>query len=182
MNATQFDDSLYAGKHCRFCPAKLICPIMKGLFAAACLADPKAVGELHDTYLGRDYGKIAAVEQYIRALKEETLRRWMTGEHEIPGTKLVAKKANRVWKPAAPEVIKARLGDAAMEPAELKSPAQVEKMGPDAAALAKEWAYTPQTGLTVAGADDKRAAVKVQKASDVLGEAALKAIAAGEQT
>jgi hypothetical protein len=58
----------------------------------------------------------------------------------------------------------------------------VEKLGPDAAALAKEWAYTPQTGLTVAGADDKRAAVKVQKASDVLGEAALKAIAAGEQT
>jgi len=182
MLRAEMDEELDAGKWCRFCPAKLICPIMKGLFAAACLADPKAVGEISDTYLGRDYQKIAAAEQYIRALKEETLRRWQTGEHEIPGTKLVPKIAHRVWKPSAPEVIVARLGDNAYAPREMLSPAAVEKLGPDGKALVKEWAYSPQTGLTVALLTDKRAAVKVEKASSVLGEAAAKALATGEQT
>ena len=35
----------------------------------------------------------------------------------------------------------------------------------DAMELVKEWAYTPQTGLTVALAEDKRRAVKVDMAS-----------------
>jgi hypothetical protein len=48
----------------------------------------------------------------------------------------------------------------------------MEKLGPDVKAWVGEYAYTPQTGLTVALADDKRVAVKVQSATEAFGAAA----------
>lgn len=170
MERTAFDHDLDAGKWCRFCPAKLVCPLMKGLFEAAMTINPKTVVDLTLDSLARDYEKIAAVEQFLKALKDETFRRLNLGQtHDL--LKLVHKKANRVWKPEAAEVFKARFGDQAYEPASLKSPAEMEKVAADAKPLVKEWAYTPTSGLTVALASAPGVAVRVETTADTFSTA-----------
>jgi hypothetical protein len=59
-------------------------------------------------------------------------------------------------------VIIARFGEAAYEPRALKSPAQIEALGPEGASVVAEWAYAPFTGLTVALSSDRRQGVRVQ--------------------
>lgn len=161
MREHEMNKELDAGPWCRFCPAKLVCPLLTGLFGAACKADPKEIINISDEALGRHYQLLQGVKFYTAALEKETLARLMASKN-IAGTKLVAKKANRVWKPEAKTIIPARLGEAAFEPAEMKSPAAIEKLGGDAKALVAEWAYAPFNGLTVALYGDKRAAVNVQ--------------------
>ena len=162
MIATAMESDLDAGSWCRFCLAKLVCPLQEALFGAATTADPKKLIELTDGSLGRSYQYIAAVKQYIKALEEEVFRRLMGGA-PIEGTKLVNKKANRVWKPEAENILMVTFGDRAYEPASLKSPAEIAKMGEDAKALVTQYAYTPQSDLTVALASDRRAAVPPPK-------------------
>jgi hypothetical protein len=164
MERTALDSSLDAGPWCRFCPAKLVCPLMVSLFGAAATTDAKAVVKLDTKSLGRSYQYTAAVKSYLKALEEETLRRLMAGD-EVPGTKLVNKKANRIWKAGAEGYLWSEIGDDVMTKPELRSPAQLEDLGPLAKKLVAEWAYTPVTGLTVALASDKRVAQKVEPGS-----------------
>jgi hypothetical protein len=89
----------------------------------------------------------------------------------VPGCKLVPKKANRVWKPEALEILTAKFGSDAYEPMEFKSPGSLEKLGAQAKELVREYAYTPQTGLTVATDEDKRPAVKVETSQQAFGSA-----------
>jgi hypothetical protein len=91
----------------------------------------------------------------------------------VPGTKLVHKKANRVWKGGAEAVFREQFGDKAVWPTTLKSPAEMEKVNTDAKALVKEFAYTPESGLTLALESDKRSAVPVRTAEQVFGHVAL---------
>ena len=178
MLHTEIDGAeLDAGSWCRFCPAKLICPTQVSLFGAACSANPKSIIELTDQSIGRSYQYIASVKAYIKALEDEAFRRLNRGE-KIVGIKLVPKKANRVFKNGAvteeqdgkvvvlydsvAAMLKDKLGEDAMTKPELKSPSQLEELGAVAKELVKEYAYTPQTGLTVAVDTDRRVAVKVE--------------------
>jgi hypothetical protein len=170
MNRTEIDNDLDAGKWCRFCPAKLVCPLMTGLFGQAMKTDKSKVVELTDAEIGRTYQYVEAVKQYLKALEEETYRRLNLG-HVVPGTKLVYKKANRVYRSGAEEFFKEKYGELAYTKPELRSPAAMEEVAGDAPKLVKEWAYTPQTGLTVALERDKRPAVKVQSSTEAFGEA-----------
>src|SRR5262249_15513024 len=43
MMRAQIDGSLVAGPWCRFCPAKLACPLLVGLFRAAATAPPASI-------------------------------------------------------------------------------------------------------------------------------------------
>jgi hypothetical protein len=131
------------------------------MYRAAAIANPKDVVNQSDAALGREYQRGAAVKFYIKALEEEAYRRLNHG-HEVPGTKLVYKKANRVFKENADVLFKTHFGDEAFTVPELKSPAEMEKIGATAKTLVHEWAYTPKAGLTVALATDKRLGVKVQ--------------------
>jgi hypothetical protein len=166
MHRADIDNTLDVGKHCRFCPAKLFCPLLDGLYGAACRADPTLVPNFGQQRMALEYAQLEAVGFYIKALKDEVYRRNMLG-NTVPGTKLVLKKANRVNKEGAEEAYKAVLGDEIYTKPELKTPAEIEKIGPKAKALVSEWAYTPQTGLTVAPESDRKAAVKVEKAVDI---------------
>ena len=167
MEATALDHTLLPGDHCRFCPAKLVCPVLTNLFKAATLADPKTVVQLTDEQIALDYPKAAVVKMYLKALEEETLRRLVGGQMKDNGVvKLVNKKANRVWKAEAPALFQERFGDKAMNPAELKSPAEMEKIDSTAKKLVHEYAFTPQSGYTVALADDKRPGVVIQTATE----------------
>lgn len=190
MIATQIDGDLDAGPWCRFCPAKLVCPLLKGLFRAACVTDPKIVVTLDNASIGLEYQNVQAVKFYLKALEEEALRRLQLGEVFEDQIKLVPKKANRVFNEHIVVEVKGKktsipinkalvetFGDEAMTKPEIKSPAEIEKISPAAKKFVKEWAFTPQTGLTVALWNDKRVGVKVEKPAVVFGAAAAAAIA-----
>jgi hypothetical protein len=86
---------------------------------------------------------------------------------EVPGTKLVLQKTDRVWKDDAPLVD--RWGAAAYAEAKLLSPAALEKL-PEGKAFVSEWAYKPEAGYTVALADDPRAAVVPRTPEEKYGD------------
>lgn len=177
------DDALYPGKWCRFCPAKLTCPMLNSLFRAAASYDPKEIVSLTSETLGLAYQKVEAVKFYLKALEDEVFRR-LSAATPVPGTKLVNKKANRVFVATVTEkvegkeveipveaTIRARFGDDAFSKPELKTPAELEKLGPKAKEFVKEHAYMPVTGLTVALEGDKRTGIKVQSAQERFGAA-----------
>lgn len=156
MIATALESDLCPGDHCRFCPAKLVCPMLESLFGAAMLADPKKVIKLTISSLALNYEKVKPVEMYVKALKAEMLRRLLAGEKD-DNVKLVFQKGNRTWKSDAELIIKTAYGQDAYTAPELKSPAVIDNME-GGKAITKQYAYTPETDLTVALADDKRTA------------------------
>jgi Protein of unknown function (DUF2800) len=168
MQRAEIDEQLDAGPWCRFCPAKLACPLLAGLFKAAAMINPKIIPNLSDEALGRDYKLREAVKFYLKAQDDEMFRRLSAGK-EIAEAKLVHKRADRVLKEGAEPVFKEKFGDEIYTKPELKTPAQLEKLGASAKELVKEYAYMPQTGFTVALADDKRMAVKMQTTTQAFG-------------
>lgn len=177
------DNELQAGKWCRFCPAKLACPLLVSLFRAACTYDHKEVVSITSEALGLSYQKTEALKFYMKALEDEVYRRHMAGT-DVPHTKLVNKKANRIFNPTVTmkmegkdvevpvlEAAKKLFGDGAFTAPELKSPAELEKLGSKAKEFVKEQAYMPVTGLTVALEGDKRTGIKVQSAQERFGAA-----------
>jgi hypothetical protein len=178
MQAAEVDETLDAGPWCRFCPAKLACPLLAGLFKAAAMINPKIIPNLGDEALARDYKLREAVKFYLKAQDEEVFRRLQTGR-TISSAKLVNKRADRVFKDGAVPVLEAALGPACFTAPEFKTPAQIEKLGVEAKGLVKEWAYMPTTGLTVAPIDDKRQAIIVQTTEQAFGGAIAKIEAEG---
>jgi len=170
MLRAEYDDELNPGPWCRFCPAKLICPMLTGLARAAALANPKEVPHLTDERLAKDYQYREAIKFYLKAQEDETLRRAMKGA-TLPGIKLVTKKAFRVYTPQGQKLAPALFGDDAYEDRKLKSPPELEKLGPEAKDFVKEHAYKPDTGLTIALDTDPRQSVKVSTATETFGAA-----------
>jgi hypothetical protein len=168
MLRAELDDSLDPGPWCRFCPAKLVCPVLTGLFSALCNANPQTVVELSDDALGRDYQYKQVVQFYLKAMEVEVFRRLNLG-HTVKGTKLVYKKADRVWMDGAAARFVEAYGDKAFTKPELLSPAQMERVDVQAKTLVKEWAYAPKTGLTVALESDKKVGVNVKTLTETFG-------------
>lgn len=162
------DAELVMGDHCRYCPR---------LKALQCPAHTKVVDELVETMLEADTQGISgaqlaelkeqlkAIDRFSKAVDAELNRRLLTLGQEVPGWKVVTKKADRIWKDEA-ELNIAALGPDAYTSPVLKSPAQIEKL-PGGATLVAEWAYKPQSGYTIAPLTDSRLAVKVQSSADV---------------
>ncbi len=149
MLATEYDDSLNAGDWCRFCPAKLVCPLLTAMFEAGAKANPKHVVELSDQAVFLNWGASRAVKHYIKALEADTLRRLLTGVDGGKHVHLERKKANRVWNGDQAEAARERFGDSAFTTPELKSPPQIEEL-PGGKPWVKQRAYKPDTGYTVA--------------------------------
>lgn len=148
MAAVDADDPrLFAGEHCRFCPALLVCPLMRKEFDDMANGAPAEVEAFGDNYLSDQYAKIAQVKMYIRALEQEAFRRAMQGA-PIEGTKLIVGRSSREWKDGADEALVSALGDDAFTDPTLKSPAQVEKL-PGGKKLAAEWSYKKDGGPTL---------------------------------
>lgn len=186
LNA-EMDETLEAGPWCRFCPAKLACPLLAGLFKAAALINPKIIPNFSDEALARDYAYRDAVKFYMKALDDEAFRRLSTGR-KLSTAKLVNKRADRVFQ--AQQVIDdktvtvqeafAQFGKEVFTTPVFKTPAQMEKINPAAAALVKQWAYMPSTGFTVAPIDDRRVAVTMQSTEEAFGAAIAKLKESGE--
>jgi hypothetical protein len=105
--------------------------------------------------------------RFMKAL-ETTVHHRLVGGSAIPSAKLVEKRVNRVWKPGAAAAIKAVFGDKAFTTAELKSPAQVEKLSSRGKELALEYGYKPEAaGFSVAPLSDPRPEAKPKTNAEV---------------
>ena len=167
MRRTEVDQSLEPGSHCRFCPARIVCPAMSGMWGAFAGASAGDAPALSDAELGRQYQLTEAVMIYKKALGDEVYRRLLHGK-EVPFVQLEEKTADRAWKDGAEDRFKAEYGDKAYSNPKLLSPAQMEKVDPAAKPLVKEWAYQPKSGYTVGliGKTKKRP-VQVRTATEV---------------
>jgi hypothetical protein len=169
MLRTETDENLLVGEHCRFCPARLVCPAQGALFEAIIRAKPEDAYRLADAALEQNYELIPIAKMYLQALEDEMMRRAMNGT-VFWKNKLVNKTADRVWKPEAEAELVAQYGDAVLTTPKLASPAVVEKLSPAAKTMVRRLAYTPQTGYTLAERSSKKPEVKVQPASVTFAE------------
>jgi hypothetical protein len=170
MEAAEFDNALVAGEHCRFCPAKIVCPKQRGMFAAMAADDYSKPLDMNDDALAMEYAQIKIVKMRIKAIEDEVLHRLVKGG-SLSTAKLVNSKTDRVWKDDAEQAVKEKLGEKSYTTPELKSPAQIERLGPDGKHLVAEYAYKPLGKPTVAPIDDARPAVKVKTAEETFREA-----------
>lgn len=159
---------LRAGDHCRFCPALAGCPaqaehamaLAKTTFKDPVLPSPEDM-------TAEDISKVMRVagmlKDWVDSVKEYAQHRMEMGM-VIPGFKLVQKKANRSWadEAQAAQVLEGFLGERAWTK-ELLSVKQAEdalkKMFKDGPKKLEGLWVKPDTGLTMAAEDDRRAAV-----------------------
>lgn len=167
MNATEIEDGLNAGPWCRFCPAKLVCPLLTSLFKAACLANPKDLAVASDQNISLSWQYAPAVKHYLTALEKEAFARKRAGRPIE--AKLVWKQSWRVWSTdESRQLAQQRWGSEAMTPPEMKSPAEIDKL-PGGKDFTKQHAHHPRTGLTLAPMSDKRPEVKTQTGAEAFG-------------
>ena len=152
--AEQPNAPMKTGDHCRWCAAKSVCPLVTGVVARA---DRAALKMVNVDQLAEALDRIELLEGWIKDAKEMAQALLENGV-EVPGYKLVAKRATRQWVHETAALTALReAGCSAEELTELKSPAQVEKV------LKKRKIDMPDglisavsSGNTLASADDPR--------------------------
>lgn len=147
---------LWIGSHCRFCPAKAICPAQTGEIDRLVR---RSLAELDPAALGRALALADDLEGFISAARGLVQQRLEAGL-PVPGWKLVPKQARRKWvkEPDALAAL-AAAGVPESELLELKSPAQVEKvLKKHKLALPDGLAVSVSSGDTIAPESDPRPA------------------------
>ena len=151
------DAPLATGDHCRWCAAKSICPLVNGAVERAKRENIKGVNIFR---LSEALASIDLLEGWIRDAREMAVELLEAGV-ELPGWKLVPKRATRQWvdEYAATGAL-LNLGAFALhELTDLKSPAQVEKLLKKHKLAMPEGLITAvSSGDTLAPADDPRPA------------------------
>lgn len=153
------------GEHCRFCPARFRhCPALwadieelEALMTQFNLSEKGQAAKLTGEQVARvlNLGETFKIAQ--KAALATAMQRLENGA-SVPGWKLASKKANREWKEGAEARALVIFGKDAYTKPELKSPAQIEGL-PGGEAFAAEYAFKPETGLTVTKSEDVRPAV-----------------------
>jgi hypothetical protein len=145
-----------------FCPKRLTCPAIKEMRARVLTYTPEIIKAMEDWELGLAATETNIVKGLAKVFDEEIFTRLRAGK-QISGWKMVAKKADRVFKDDAPVVD--TFGEAAYEK-KLKTPPAIEKLegGKD---FVKKYAYKPDTGMTVAPDTDARAGQAVRNRDEV---------------
>ena len=157
--------SLATGEQCRFCPAKQQCPALKGeVVNFSTDLDPD---HLRDEELGGILQRGDSIRKYLADLETEAFKRAKQGL-KVSGYKLVRKRATRVFKEGAEEALIEKYGEEAYQPRKVVTPPQVEKLDAGKAFVSR-WAFSPDTGLTLAAASDKRDEV-VLSGEEAFGE------------
>lgn len=156
MNETSNPDAaLVMGDHCRFCPAKSNCPALRGeVLNFPIDSDPSF---LSSEELGELLEKKSAILKCFESLEGEAFARAVQGD-KVPGFKLVKKRANRIFKEGAEAAAIKLFGDEVYNKPTFKTPPNIEKLN-GGKNFVKKWAYSPDTGLTLAPLSDKRSEV-----------------------
>jgi hypothetical protein len=147
---------LALGDHCRWCKAKLVCPLMNDN-AQRALATRPGIDKLPE-YLDM----IPALEEWIKAVRE-TAHQTLESGVPVEGWKLVPKRATRKWADEQ-EVIRIfrrrRLLGKVMKTV-LLSPTQIEKLKIE---LNPDLIISQSSGYTIAPDSDKREAAQTAAA------------------
>lgn len=155
--ARQDNPPLRVGEHCRFCPAAALCPERTGMAHRALLMPPDDLEQLADCM-----SMLPSLRDWINEVEQTALRQLERGA-EVPGYKLVQKRAIRRWSEDE-DVIYKKLarklgGRKAMTVSKLCSPAQAAKLakarGVDPEVI-EEYVVAQSSGYAVAHAEDKR--------------------------
>ncbi len=161
---------LASGKHCKFCPAAVLCPELKDNAmrqAQIVFSDAKGIEVLPDATLValpnlsnmlKACDKLEAWIEKTRAHAMLVLERGGT----VDGFKLVEKRAPRRWtdeEKTAKEAQK-KYGSAAFTAPKLLSPAQYEKLFKDDGKWIEARVTIKSSGTTMVSENDKRPAVK----------------------
>lgn len=134
--ATQDPDApLVVGEWCRFCPAQALCPAQRAYALEVAQSEfmdglaPPRPETLTPAELATVLGAADVLEEWLRAVEAHAFNLLERGL-EVPGYKLVEKRATRKWadEEKAIDYLTDRLGDdAAYTEPKLISPAQAEK-------------------------------------------------------
>lgn len=150
------------GRWCQFCKARAACPAVHEELQAIADIDPKAISSVELAALRKKWELYKSGYERIYAELQHRLEEG----HDVPGLKLVEKRASRRWADveAATRAVVAALGEKAWKK-ELLSPPQVEKkLGKkvfEASPEILEHVTKESTGYTIADASDRRPAVNV---------------------
>lgn len=151
--AQEPDAPLVEGDHCRFCPAKAICPQKTGAAERAVLV---AIDKIGPEQIGRWMDVAQNVEDWasdVRKLAQKALEAGVP----VKGWKLVNKRAQRSWidEKAAQAALTALAPDVSFT--ELVSPAQAEKaLKAKKLKLPDDLTVAVSSGLTIAEEADSR--------------------------
>lgn len=174
LAALKDDAPLAPGKHCKFCPALGTCPEIhkQALVAAKALFQPSPLmppvpATLSDWELADTVSKLDMLEAWGQAVRQEAYDRLVNGK-EVPGYKLVDKRAIRKWADGVNERdVVVAAGNAAgvfeddLYTRKLKSPAQLEKLlGRTAAKELRPFIVQKSSGTVMVPVDDPRPAVQ----------------------
>lgn len=165
---------LVTGDHCKFCKAQAVCPAQKALAEdaaqtefAVIQAEPAALPApeaLTVEQIVKALDVADTIEDWFRAIRAHVQYLIETGE-EVPGWKLVEKRAYRKWndEAAAAAWLEDQIGEDAYEEPKLRSPAQAEKRlkkeSKEAAKAMEQFVTKKSSGVTLAPATDNRPAV-----------------------
>lgn len=167
----QADAPLVIGDHCRFCPAAQIdkktgdayCPAVRDQRRAVLQMEFKQELSYDPKTLAQALDARETVKAWLKNLDEFA---YDVMEHgaQIPGYKIVEKKATRKWtdEPAALSMLKAAgyADGVILEAPALKSPAQLEKTDKKAYGAAAAFVSKESSGHVIAPESDKRPAVR----------------------
>jgi hypothetical protein len=153
---------LVSGEHCRFCPAAGICPELNKTRQEVAKMEFKAELSYSPEELSKALAARPAVQAWLKGLDEFAYAEMEAGR-QIPGWKLVDKRATRKWKDDDDMKIRDTLLEAGCDPfapSEYKSPTQIEKLDKKAYALVEQYVVKESSGHTIAPETDKRPAVR----------------------
>lgn len=163
---------LTAGSWCQFCPARGHCPELAAHAKVAAQTDfesvpmeaPPDVERMDIARVSELLKGIEVLKIFVAALTERVTRELEAGR-EVPGWKLVQKRAQRQWNNAEDvEMFASVLGFDPYQ-RELMSPAQMEKVI-GKAGLPEELYSRVSSGLTLVASSDPRPAAAVGPAED----------------
>jgi len=154
---------LKQGSHCRWCSAQSICPLMTGAMERAIRLDLESVDPVK---LGKVFEQTYMLETFIAKVRSLVQFAIESG-YQVPGCKLVLKRATRKWKdPVDAEAMILKLLEDSnvynpvVRKSELLSPAQMEKMLKSLKlAIPEELVVKESSGTTLALESDTRPAV-----------------------
>jgi len=160
-----------SGDHCRWCPAKSMCPeISSGAMKQALIDFDEPTGEMSLPMVNErtptDYLSVALTASdklaiWIKGVKQAAFDALRRGE-KIPGYKLVDKKSIRRWAydmEVVTDALVNEFGEEVFEEPKLKSPAQIEKTfgKKSTKAFIEMYSSNVSSGLTLVSENDMRA-------------------------
>jgi hypothetical protein len=150
------DAQLMVGDHCRFCPAKPICPNMTGAVDRAIAVK---IDNLDKNMISSYLKNADLLETWISSLRELALSMMESGA-KLPDYKLVAKRAIRQWTDedkAKVALFALGLEESEVMETSIMSPAKVEKvLKKRKLALPVDVVVAVSSGNTLASEDDPR--------------------------